>query len=159
MAGRPKKPTALKELEGTARPDRTNPNEPKPARGASPPEYLYEDQKRDFLSLAREFNACNLLTVLDAPALAMFCELMSDYRDLKAIIKEKGMLVDHVATGGFTVQKLNPVAPQLNKTRDQILTLLREFGATPAARSKVSTVQDIDSGTDPLDDYLKNKGL
>ena len=158
-AGRPAKPTALKKLSGTLRSDRENKREPKPAQGAAPPDYLKDEEKIDFLAFAKEFNAVQILTVLDAPILAILCELYRDYRELKNIIVEQGYMVEHVATGGILVKKLNPVAPQLNKVRDQILAILREFGATPASRAKVNARDFEGDSSDPVDDYLKNKGL
>lgn len=158
MSGPMPKPTALKKLEGTDRPDRTNPREPKPQLGAAPPDHLQGEARDTFYMLAHEFNAAKILTVLDSPALTMLCEIYADYRELKDIVARDGYLVDHVATGGFTVKKLNPVAPQLNKVRDQLLTLLRDFGATPASRTKVHTVEGTDE-VDPLDEYMSRKGV
>jgi len=59
MAGRPRKPTNLKILQGTARPDRINPNEPKPAKpiGKKAPAYFDAELEKiwkEFVSNAPE---------------------------------------------------------------------------------------------------------
>jgi hypothetical protein len=48
-AGRKPKPIALKPIQGTYRPDRANPNEPKPKSGVpSCPKFLQEDARKQY---------------------------------------------------------------------------------------------------------------
>lgn len=140
-AGRPRKPTALKLLEGTYRPDRANPREPKVAvlRRLTPPTWLRHlgDQgiavkfwQRNVPKLV----SAGILAETDVEAFAMVCEIYSTYRR-SASARPKS----------FRQRKghSDPLA-QWNKALNQLHRALMSFGLNPAARSKVIAGGDID---------------
>jgi len=118
-SGRKPKPTALKELEGTARPDRANPNEPKPKPGTpSMPDYWigpkFAEARREWRRVIRD-SAPGMLTKADRSMLELYCQLMAGAR--KSL--ERGIL---------------PRPAMIT----QIRALASEFGLMPSSRSRMS---------------------
>src|SRR5215813_4818923 len=82
MSGPPKKPSALKLLQGTFRADRTSPNEPKPEIAIPDvPAHLSAEAKAEWERLAPELARLGLLSRIDRGALAGYCEAWSDFVD------------------------------------------------------------------------------
>lgn len=111
----PRKPRALKLLEGTDRPSRDYPEPEFPAvEGAEPPDWLVSDDALAEWSRCTELlESTGVLTEGDLTALAHMCAL-------------HGEVVNLVRAG------LTPTAAD----RTQLRLYLTEFGMTPASRSK-----------------------
>jgi phage terminase small subunit len=81
--GRPPTPTALKLLNGSAKahPGRINRDEPMPAIGAEPPDYLPTrgPARRAWERLAPMLTRLRILTEADADALAAVCLSLAEY--------------------------------------------------------------------------------
>ena len=80
--GRPRKPTKLKELNGTLRPDRTNPNEPKlPVSLPDRPSWLDEDPlaAQLFDQVTKYMVDMNVGTHVDGLALSMLSDQVAMY--------------------------------------------------------------------------------
>src|SRR4051794_37394957 len=79
MAGRPPKPTALLELQGTARKDRhaSREREPKPAKGGFPaaPEWLQPEGKAEWERVQLAYAESGIVTPLDRGMLATYCQM------------------------------------------------------------------------------------
>ncbi len=75
MSGRPPKPTQLKVLQGTYRPDRANPGEifPDAPNDLAPPEWLSERAQAKWNELAPMLASNGLLTECDLDTLALYC--------------------------------------------------------------------------------------
>src|SRR5919107_1437982 len=83
--GNPRKPTALKELQGTFRPDRANPAEPRPDRSVPfPPERLSDQAKAAWRELAEIADGLGVLTEGDPVALEAMAGALADLRDARA---------------------------------------------------------------------------
>lgn len=114
-AGRPRKPTPLKVLEGNPgkRPLPKNEIEPPATSGAQPPAWLRSRAALEaWHDLVPKLEKLRLLTELDIPALAMLCQVYAK-----------------VQRGGTA------------EDRRQLKMLLGEFGMTPATRSKVAAAE------------------
>jgi phage terminase small subunit len=110
-----RKPTSLKVLQGTFRADRANPLEPRLAAGRPPrPAWLSESARGHWRRLVEETEALGVLTPVDGIALAMLAQTLDAYVQFHD---------DWRARNAFS--KLT-------------LTLLREFGLTPASRGRVN---------------------
>jgi phage terminase small subunit len=76
MAGRPPKPTKLKLLEGTFRPDRARPDEPQPPAGEIvKPAFLKKRASDLWDEYAPLLEKMGTLTVVDPHVLAEWCQL------------------------------------------------------------------------------------
>jgi len=122
--GRPTKPTALKILNGSAKhnPGRVNRAEPFPPGGAVPPPWFATDTKRRGVAwttwhrLVPMLEAMRVLTVADAEALAVGCIALAEWRSLPWGARERPPLWN------------------------AYMNTLRDFGMTPASRSKVAMI-------------------
>ena len=136
MPGRPRKPTAVKKLQGTLQKCRTNSNEPQPEFKlckVAPPSHLNpraQDAWRFALSQAPE----ELLTTLDFSTFEMWCDTYSRIVEVEQILNREGMMV--VDDKGNS--KLHPLAQQLNNLKQILRMYITELGFSPASRSKVN---------------------
>lgn len=138
------KPTSLKLIQGTARPDRNNPNEPqpaKPARVPSPPGHLGKIAKAEWRRTASKLHDLGLLTLVDTEMLAQYCKAVEEERECCGRLARWNLQhpehpnVMKTGTGSF---KSHPWVLQRDVARKRILEFAREFGMSPAARPRVS---------------------
>lgn len=134
------KPTALKLVQGTDRPDRVNPNEPEPE--AVIPEPPGEWAKSNPVALAEwerltpHLYTLGLLTAVDRAVIVAYCEAWSRLRQAEAEIAENGLLVE--TTNGNVIQ--SPAVGIANTAFKNMLTAATEFGLTPSSRTRVTPV-------------------
>lgn len=112
------KPTALKNLEGTTRPDRANPHEPMPTPGIPPmPEHWtssrYAEDRKEWEWAVREIPD-GVLTLADASMLELYCELRATLRRMR----RRGQL------------------PNANLIT-QVRALASSFGLEPSSRARL----------------------
>jgi len=140
---RPRKPTQLKVLQGSrVREDRdAAKNAATPQLGTPPcPDWLDAKSRKHWNKVAPQLVALGLLSVIDGDLFAAYSETATRYGD----VCEK---LDNVDTwisktpNGFEVQAA--LVSIRNTLQKQLVTLSREFGMSPAARSniKVNTMQ------------------
>ena len=86
--GNPRKPTKLKALQGTLRPDRTPKNEPEPTSHADPPDFLTAEALTEWERIAPELETLGLLTGVDRGVFAVYCQGFADYRKLTVQLNE-----------------------------------------------------------------------
>lgn len=131
------KPTKLRELQGNPGKRRLPKGEPRPVvkdRVPSAPRWLGEEARREWRRVARALHGAGLLTEADHDALALYCETFASWRRAEAQVRAKGEVVR--TAGGNVIQ--NPYLSIANRAKKDALLLLREFGMTPAARSRIS---------------------
>lgn len=149
MANRPV-PTALKLLRGNPGHRPINENEPKPDPGAEMPDDLSPQAAEIWPQIAEQLQRANVLTQIDAPALALYCEAYARWKDANDKVVKLGAVVR--SPNGFPMQ--SPYLPIANKAFEQMRRMLIEFGMTPASRSKVTAV----SKNGPKNRFDKFKG-
>lgn len=127
------KPTALKVMEGTYRPDRANPAEPQPAIGASAPPWLPRSgpARAAWRRLRRQLLATRVLTRSDCEALALGCMALTEYLEARAD-----------ATSWR----------RADAAWKRYAAVLRDFGMNPSARTRVAAVPVAER--DPLEEWL-----
>ena len=134
MKGRKKKPTALKLVQGTARPDRENVNEPKPEVAIpEPPPNLTGEALAEWNRLSVELYNLGMLTKVDRAALAAYCVLWARWVDAEARINEQTLVLK--SKDGQPYQ--NPFLGIANRALEMMRKYASEFGLTPASRSRV----------------------
>jgi len=151
-AGRKPKPTNLKLIQGTYRPDRANPSEPKPRAVIPPcPKFLQGEAKKQYQKTAKKLARIGLMTELDDLALSMLCQGWQEYLDNTEQVKKSGILVK--SPNGFPV--LNPYLIAANQAIKKVRSLLAEFGMTPASRSRIQATATSEESDDEWSKLLK----
>ncbi len=152
---RPRKPSHLKLVTGTARADRMNPNEPKPVALAdlAPPPSMTTRATNAWRKLAPLLQRMGVLTEADTLALMQLCEAYAEILSARAALRDRGGPTYETTTvqGGRMVRTYPEVAMLADADR-RFLQYLAAFGLTPASRSKVSA--NPDAGKDPLAEYF-----
>jgi P27 family predicted phage terminase small subunit len=150
MANR-RKPTALRIIEGNPGHRALPAREPQAPIGAKMPDGLTARAQAHWPKLAKQLTAARILTELDAPALAMHCELFASWRDACDKLTEFGPVVE-TDKGGL---KLSPYWVTFMQASSEMRRLLTEFGMTPASRSRVAAAKQRGDGDDddPFDDF------
>lgn len=157
-------PTAMLAARGSWRAKhRSAHGEPTPERITPPcPSYLDKAEKQVWRQLAKELAALGLLTRIDRNPLARYCVLFVRWRKacdflakygttypLKAI-RPAGKREDGSQIFEEYVKCFMPM-PQVNEEsnlRDGLLKLEREFGMTPAARTRIQVDLPEDAASD-----------
>ena len=117
MAGRPRKPTALKLLQGNPGKRKLPKGEVQPKVGCEPPPWLNVKARVQWARLAPRLIELGLLTEIDGDAFAAIC-----------------MLTAHLAVLG-TIQ-----GTDIAGCTKELRQLWGRFGMTPADRAKVTPV-------------------
>jgi len=148
-----RKPTKLKQLQGTARADRQIKNEMMPSQVdgyPEAPELLQKTKKAVQLwdELVYELQNLGMLHGVDLPLLASYCNEMSLYFELEKDLLENGRTFE--TPNGFKQKR-----PEVNMSReclDRALKIAVQFGLTPSARTRISAPGKSDG--DDLDKIL-----
>lgn len=148
--GRPRKPTALKILEG-AQPCRINRDEPTPPAGIGPPpDFLDESGRAAWARIAGQLDEAGLLTIADRDAVALYCSTWSRWARAVEAIEEEGLVV-----GGQFGMKPNPYVAIADSCAKQLTRLMTQFGMTPSSRSSLKVAGKAEE--DPLLAFLAAK--
>lgn len=135
MPGPPKKPTALKLVEGSYREDRVAKNEPKPrVRIPAPPKRLKGAALEEWGRITVELYELGLLTNLDRAALVIYCEFWADYETARAKVERMGLTIMTQAQNVIE----NPNYSIMKRSAEIMHKFLVEFGMTPASRTRIS---------------------
>ena len=89
-----------------------------------------------------------VLTEVDGMALANLCQTWSTMVKAQQKLTEMGIL--YKSPSGYVMQ--SPLLSVVNQCIDTITKLSREFGMTPASRSRIQT--GTATGSDPMEDSL-----
>ncbi len=133
---RPRKPTALKLIEGNAGKRAINAKEPEPVflQDLTPPPHLPAAVAEVWRELAPKLARAHVLTELDTPLLEMTAAAMANFRLTMARTDGGKVMQRNEETGSVS---LNPYTMLQSMAFKQAMSALREWGATPAARSRV----------------------
>lgn len=150
------KPTATKKLAGNPGKRKLNRAEPTPppARSLTPPDWLNDDARAEYLRLAPQLHVMGLLTDLDQTALANYCQAFGLFQQCNRDLVEQGTTTLVDTKNGQFVASL-PQFNQAMKLLQQMRAWGAEFGLTPSARSGLVVQQ-----TDPksaLTNFAKRK--
>ncbi len=124
-------PTAIKVFEGTYREDRHGGGVRVPDGAPLKPNWLGEIASLVWDERIEQMMATpGLLSPVDGPALALYCDAWQQLHDAKAIIAERGMVA--FAESGAEYQ--HPAVGIANKARTEIIKLGSMFGMNPPSR-------------------------
>jgi P27 family predicted phage terminase small subunit len=135
--GHSAKPTKLKLIQGTFRPDRAPSKEitPPPVKKIDPPRELDVHAKRYWRTYGPMLRRLGLLTEADLPAFTALCGAWSMHQRagarLRTVFRSKAALtperLDFIRKAEVSIERANHTLRQL----------WSEFGMTPAARSRL----------------------
>ena len=162
--GRPKKPTALKVLEGNPGKRPLPENEPKPAPVVGtpkPPAWLNTEGKKAWKRLAPELERLGLLTIVDLEAFAAACQAYGIWVECERFFRKKdpktekryGRTYEYTNKAGETNEIARPEVSISQKALDQFKSFMTEFGLTPASRTRIE-VKLPEGERDPMEDLL-----
>jgi len=140
-----RKPTALKLLHGEKNKDRIPENEPMPPPiTGGPPASLDRYGRTAWANTVPILERNGLATEVDGATLEEYCQLQSlNMHTSKALkkCKYKMLTEKHTVDGAgneFLEAKVNPLVSQKLKIIAQLLPYFREFGMSPASRTKIT---------------------
>jgi P27 family predicted phage terminase small subunit len=138
--GRPRKPKAQKQLEGTYRKDRDTGKEPPvlDIEVVESPSWLNATGNKAFLQMAEMLQEQKALSKTDLQSLAVMSDIYSDVVSLSKQIKKEGRVYESITDTGI-IKRPNPKFQMLSKVRDQWNRYAAEFGMSPASRAKIQT--------------------
>jgi len=152
MPGPPKKPTALKLVQGNPSKRPLNTREPQPEKATlKKPRGLSKEAARHWKSLAEQLIESGILTEIDKPALMMLCEAWARWINTQEILRTQPLVIK--TSKGYPIQ--NPYISIGNKAFEQVHKMFCEFGMTPAARSRIELPEP--EKADPMQEFL-NRG-
>ena len=156
--GRPRKPTALKLLQGNPGKRPISDREPKPPEGipTCPPE-LDERARREWGRISRLLVTMGLLTRVDRAGLAAYCQIYSRWIQAEDKIREHGMVVV-VGSDKKHLQR-SPYLSIADKCLEQMKGYMSEFGLTPSSRTRIEVADATPNkvGRPSLTEYAKGK--
>lgn len=138
------KPTKLKHLSGTLRPDRVHADEPQPpAASGYCPRDLPQSAKHWWHRIVPTLHRLGLLTVLDVPAARDMVICAARLAQAEALIEKAGLLIKG-ARGGVV---RNPAIAAANQYRHALYSWAAKFGMTPSDRAglKMSTSDELNA--------------
>jgi len=98
-----------------------------------------------------KLGAMQVLTPADEEALALLVDVHVEVLELREVVRAQGRTYMTEGRGGL-MKRENPSYRQLREVRREWVTLAREFGLTPASRSRLKV--DSFEPADPLDGLL-----
>ena len=138
MGGRPRKPTALKVLEGNPGKRPLNKEEPKaPALESPPPVWLSEIGRQAWIDIQAELKASGIITELDRVALELLCAAYAEFRECAEFVAENGRTYTSTTEDGAEMIRAYPEYAMMQESWRRCSGMLGNFGMTPAARSRV----------------------
>ena len=137
MAGRKPKPTHLKLMQGTDRPDRILENEASPAIPTElpePPDFLDEAGQKEWYRTGEELLTSGILSRIDLTALAAYCEQYSAWIEATRMVRKHGTVIK-MKTSDYLM--LSPYLSVQKQAFTGMTRMLSEFGMTPSSRTRV----------------------
>ena len=139
--GRKKKPTKIKELQGTLKAERVIENEMQVSLvGEIPfaPEWLTEIGKEEWDNVCTELYNKRMLHHIDLRLIEAYCNAISLHIETEIMLREKGRIQVFKNPDG-TIKHTQSVPYQkiANDALDRALKLATQFGFTPSARTSI----------------------
>lgn len=135
ITGPPPKPSALRKREGNLRKHAINEREPMPpaqVQVPDPPEVLGPRASDEWRRLAPILLQVGCLTKLDLAALTAYCAAFARWWTAETILRDTTLCQE--TEWGL---KANPHIKIAREALNDMLAISREFGFTPAARSRI----------------------
>lgn len=148
----PRKPAAVKRLAGNPgkRKIADEPDTGQLAKLPRCPEYVTGEGRRLWARLGATLLAAGLLMRADLAAFGGLCVEYGRWVDAEQHVAREGAVI-RLANGTLARNAWVGIS---NEALDRLTVLLREFGGTPAARTRVALAAKTDAGAESLADIL-----
>jgi len=158
--GHNRKPTALKVIQGTARPDRLRDDtlKPRPIVG-NPPRGIDPAARRLWRRLAPHLQKLGLLTELDAEMFEMLCEAWARWQHARRQLREIRETIrgGQGPISGDDLLKIRRAEMSFSAAEGAFKGWAREFGLSPLMRGRLVITEDEDAAEAEFEDYLARK--
>jgi P27 family predicted phage terminase small subunit len=149
---RPRKPTAVKVLQGTARKDRLKQHEPKPEGKTTPPRFLNRYARAEWKRIVPELDRLGLFTKVDRASLAAYCQAYGRWVETENKINALTLKAENTidkegnhgdASNAYLLKTqagnviISPLLSIANRAMDQMHEFANEFGLSPVSRSRI----------------------
>ena len=151
-SGRPRKPDALKQLQGTARKDRKRPNTPEPTGKPKRPIGLSRQAVRVWSDLAPKLIDLGLLSAIDASTFAVYCQAYADWLKLTRHLNKLGPL-NWFQTSDSGYRQVIPEVAVRNTAYQVMQRLETRFGLDPSSRSSMS-IAEAETSRNAVEEFL-----
>jgi len=150
--GRPKKPTALKILEGNPGKRDINPAEVKPNNKAPKcPKWLTKYAKEEWAALSESLEKLGLLTSIDGAAFAGYCQCYARWRLAEETLENMSEWTVETNSGS---KQMNPFVALSQKNLSLMSIYLAKFGMSPSDRAGL-VVDMKEEEESPMEKLLK----
>lgn len=136
MAGRPRKPTALKVLHGDfdKDPQRRNRAEPEPETEIPKcPEKLTVVGRNEWRRVCGELKLLGVISLAERGSIEQYCQAYEKLHECEKVVKEQGRFFE--SENG---PKEHPASKAARSYADQCIKLLASFGLTPTSRTRLA---------------------
>ena len=143
--GRPRKPTALHDLQGTGQASRMNPLEPVLVnRLPDKPEWIESNEAANALysEVSMHVHRMGVGSEIDGMGLSLLAHQMSLYIEMAKAVHDEGTVITTIGSSGQEKTMTHPCIAQMGSTATSIFKIMREYGLTPSSRSNVSTTDE-----------------
>jgi P27 family predicted phage terminase small subunit len=137
MAGRNRKPTALRLVHGT-RDKHKNKKEPKATGVAKCPTWLDAKAKTVWKNLAPKLEVIGLLAEIDTQAFAVYCQSYIELIEAEKELAKNGRI--QVTKDGFA--RRSPWLAIRDEAHKRMMQIGSQFGFTPASRTRIEVNPD-----------------
>ena len=135
--GRPRKPDALKRLEGTARADRKIENTAEPSGMPKRPSVLSAEAVAIWDDLAPKLSALGLLSEVDESTFAVYCQAYGDWKEMTELLNDLGVAAWYSESeSGY--RQIIPEVTARDKAFQAMQKMAGRFGLDPSSRSGIS---------------------
>ncbi|MEM7810283.1 MAG: phage terminase small subunit P27 family [Planctomycetota bacterium] len=128
------KPKAAHKRSGNYRPSRHGKGDA-PASAPKKPRGMTPTASKAWNRVVPDLDALGYLNAVDQEGLRQLCEAIAEHDDALADIKKSGLVITEVKGDGNQTRKPNPSLVIRQNARKQVVSLLAQFGMTPAART------------------------
>ena len=147
MRGRPRKPTAIKVLEGNPGKRPLNINEPVYSGSPEMPNWLNKEAKLEWNRIVPELDGVGLLQRVDLAMISGYCQAWGLYIEAEKILQEKGRYYDipkYTKEGelSYTFLQVRPEVATSNTAMTQIIKFCQEFGLSPSSRTRLTVAKE-----------------
>lgn len=154
-AGRPRKPTASRELQGSRTRSYHASNEPRPnVRVPDKPAWLVDDKVANAIydEVTNYVVNMKIGTEVDGVALGLLADQLAIYIELREQVRREGAVIEIEGSQGQTKKVAHPAMPLMNGAVTNIHKFLREYGLTAASRSTVNA--ELEKEVSSFDDFM-----
>ena len=157
IQGAKPKPTRMKELAGTLKAHRVNPDEPEPPvleRTPPCPMHLTGEARKAWRRLSRQLKDMGVISAIDLDALEAYCVVFDRWREAEKELRKTGPVIVNPQTNWF---EPSPYLRVVDNCLKQMRAYMTELGITPSSRSRVRAIKPKEETGDGIDKYLFGK--